>query len=167
MYRNITLLILGILLLGAGCWFFFRGRGDEAKIRKTLGELCRTASKMQGENAAAGALKLQRLDKMIAPRMKVQIRHSFVDGELTPQELASNIARYRPFFQWLSIEMQDLTISVEEDGKTATAFFTGSLRAENKSGSRIHEVRDLTAVLQKSDGNWLLAELSISDILEK
>ena len=104
---------------------------------------------------------------MVAPKLMLRIRYSFIDGTLSPQELAGNIARFRPMFQWLTVDLRDLAVTVDENGETASAVFTGTLHALSKNNIRYHEVRDLSAVLQKNDGKWLVSELSISDILEK
>lgn len=168
MVKKIFLLLLAIGVLAGGVYWFIESRNEEAKIRRTLKNLCETASKPMGERAAAGMLKLQRLDKFVAPKFRLNVNHGMLDGEMTPAELSANIARYRPMVRWLTISMQNTEITVSEDGKTANVSFTGTLLAvTKKTGSRVNEVRDLCAVLQKTDFGWLVTELAINDILEK
>lgn len=121
-----------------------------------------------GESAAAGMLKIQRLDRFVAPKFRLNVNHGMLDGELSPAELSANIARYRPMVRWLTVSMQNPEITFSEDGKKADVYFTGSLLAvTKKTGSRINEARDLYATLQKTDSGWLITALAINDILEK
>ena len=161
-------MLLAVALLTGGIYWFIQSRNDEAKIRKTIKNLCETASKPMNESIAAGALKLQRLDKIVSARFRLNLNHGAVDGEMTPAELSANIARYRPMVRWLTISMQNTEITISEDGTKANVYFTGTLTAvTKKTGSRINEARDLYATLQKNGDTWLITSLSINDILEK
>ena len=168
MIKKIFFALFAAGLLAGGVYWFVQSRNEEAKIRRTLKSLCEAASKPMNESAAAGMLKLQRLDKLIAPKFRINVNHGMLDGESTPAELSANIARYRPMVRWLTVSMQNVEITISEDGSKADVCFTGTLQAvTKKTGSRINEVRDLYATLQKNADGWLLTKLAINDILEK
>ena len=168
MIKKITGIILAAALLIWGTIRFIESRNDEAQIRKTLQSLCGAASKPMNESTAAGALKLQRLDKFVTPKFRLNVNHGAVDGTMTPAELSANIARVRPVMRWMTISMQKPEIAISGDGQKAQVYFTCTLTAvTKKTGSRINEARDLYASMQKTESGWLVAELAINDILEK
>lgn len=163
--RYIGILFLFFLLGGVSYWYFNRDT-DEIKIRQTLKSLCSLGSKTEGETIASTALKLQETRDLFAESCQLDFQHNLFQGTFTITEINQGIARFRMLFQQVKIEIRDLHITMISP-EEAQVYFTGLLHGVELSGERISEVRDLFCKLKKSNGKWLVSDISINEVLEK
>ena len=161
----VTLLVV-LALGGVSLWYISRD-SDEAQIRWTLKELCRIASKHEGEQTGTLLLKTHAVENVFGPNCRIDFHHEQVFvGNYTLEELQSLLARSRMFFKTCDVEVRDLSITVTPPDK-ATVYLTGTLDGVLKSGTVVNEVRDLKCTLKKLDGHWKITDISVRDVLEK
>lgn len=166
--RRYLLPLVLLILVGVGGVWYWQYNTPEAQIRRLMAELCSIASKPAGENAALGVLKINRTDKIFAPSCRIDVQHQYVDGSLNPSEITSMLARYRPLFAEVQINMRDMEIMIGPESDQASVYFTGILRGTpKKGGGRVEEVRDLFCRLKKIDDHWRISEIAIREVLEK
>lgn len=158
---------------GAGAFYLLRDT-PEKQIRRMLNELCEIVSKGKGENAAMGAFKANRTDKVFAPRCDIKFRHNVFDGGYTPTELGANLLRFQTLFHYLTVSYSNLEIAVSIRPGTRTAesakiFFTGQCAGVLKSSSeKVEEIRDVEAQAHYiKDKGWRITALTIHKVLKK
>lgn len=162
-------LIAGALLLVCAGYFTVKtviGNSPEAKIRKTLNSLCHAASKTEEDGTSAMTIKTLTMYELFAPATSLELRPSTFNGTYSPEEIASNMVRYRALFQYVRLDMRDLFITIESPTR-AEAEFTGVLDGLLKGGDRIHEIRELVCSLEYLDDKWKVSAVKIKEILEK
>ena len=174
--KKIILIVSCVFLLGvAGAGIFFLLRDTpEKQIRRMLNELCEIVSKSRGENAAMGAFKANRTDKVFAPRCEIKFRHNVFDGGYTPTEIGANLLRFQTLFHHLTVSCSNLETAVSTLPGTRTAasakiFFTGQCTGVLKNTSeKVEEIRDVEAQARYiKDKGWRITAITIHKVLKK
>ncbi len=157
-----------LLFLGAGglsLWYITRD-SEEAKVKATLNTLCRIASKPEGEGNSAGILKANSTPKVFASECRIDFRHEMFAGTYTPADLSALLMRSRMLFTHCRVGIRDLVITIESTER-ASAVFSGTFTGQMADGKTVNEARDLYCVLKKVEGEWLLENISVHDVLER
>lgn len=171
------ILIAGVIFFlcaaSVGSFYFFR-ETPEKQIRRVLNELCEIVSKSKGENAAMGAFKANRADKVFAPKCEIEFHRTAFDGSYTPTETGANILRFQTLFHHLKVSYSNLETAVNFFPGTRTLssakiFFTGQCTGILKNGSeKIDEIRDVEAVVHYiKDKGLRITGISIHKVLKK
>lgn len=159
----VFLAVLG--LGGASLWYLIRD-GDEARIKATLRELCRIASRQEDEKAGSGLLKMRAVETVFAPQCRIDFRHEMFGGTYTTEEIAATLMRSRALFRFCKVDFRDLSITIVPPDR-ATTCFTGTLEGRLNDGKSVNEVRDLECKLQKIENRWRITDIAVRDVLEK
>lgn len=164
--KRVWLFILAMLALGGASLWYLNRDSDEAQVRQTLRELCRIASKHEGEKNSTGLLKMRAVEGVFAPECRIDFRHEMFGGTYKTEELASALMRSRTIFRSCDVNFHDLSIVMAPPDR-ATAYFAGTLDARMSDGKSVSEARDLECKFRKIDNRWLITDIAVREVLEK
>ncbi|MDD5727556.1 MAG: hypothetical protein PHV59_03240 [Victivallales bacterium] len=164
-------IIYGLILftLAAAVLPFYRScrkETPEQVIRNRLADFLNKASKSPGDKLSTGLLKSQALKKFFAPQCSFQIGVSSFSGKYTPEHIYGNSMRCRSLFERVKFTADDVSITFISPSR-ARADFTGTLSGVTKSGKSIEDYRDLSCIIKLIEGEWLISEVSVREIIKK
>lgn len=158
--------ILAMAVIGGVSLWYLNRDSDEAQVRHTLRELCRIASKNEGEKNTTGLLKMRAVETVFAPECRIDFRHEMFGGTYKTEEIAAALARSRTIFRSCDVDFRDLSITIQPPDR-ATAYFSGTLDARMSDGKTVSEARDLECKFRKIDKRWLITDIAVREVLEK
>jgi hypothetical protein len=145
---------LAVVLLAIWLWRYFFP-SPEKVIRSRLSDLAATVSVEAGEGNFRKVLHLQKLPDFFTPDVAVvvDIRGYPPVSFEGRDELVRWIMGARQNWNWLKVEFLDVNVTINADGQTAVANFTGKATVPT---DRDFFVQEFNFLLKKVDGKWLI-----------
>lgn len=162
--KNILISVLVLIVgIGAAIYFF---PSEEKRIKKQFSSLSEWISKEPDEKKLTMATKRQNIMSVFAKTCKFEAPAAEVSGTHSPDEIATKAIMARSRFATLSLKFYDLEVDFPQEGMAkviATAKLTGSAT----DGEAIEETHEIECVLQKTEGDWLISEVEVVEVLKK
>lgn len=152
-----TLAAIALVAVAAGAWFLLRGDFDEEQIRRNLDDLAAMASSPEGQpDAPAPLVRLARIRKVLTEDCEVRPGEAYpaISGR---DNLMAVIGQYTGSVSGLRVTFHDLTVTVADDGQTATTTKTVTVTSRGKQGEDILDAREARMTWRKVDGDWRIA----------
>lgn len=169
MKKKFLLISFAVLFLAAivtGVCFFFSGNED-AKIRREFNELSETVRKNGNEGMLTALEKAKTASKFFDDYCTLRLdRVPQGVGVMSRDNVASNTAMLRKYFNTMQISFYDMAVLVDPNGKEAQASFTAVFKGSG-SGRSLEEPREMDAKLVKKNGRWLIRTLAFREVIRK
>ncbi len=161
---SLILLLLLLVAIPVGCRYL---RSDTRILHKQLVAICQDVVKKPGEGNATTALKMIALGNRLDARVEIRVHDIPVAGNLSAEELASQVNRARLYLDTLHVELLDDLITV--DGNSAVADCVIHVKALSAQHSyRYEEDFHLRIQFRKNqDGKWLFSAFQEGPLLQK
>jgi hypothetical protein len=164
--KRLVRLGLAVVVLAAAVWLWMViFPGDEAVIRKRVGELARTASFTPDEKPVSKLANASHLASFFSSDTVLRF-HGGMSGERQIQgrdELRQLAALVRNNIAAVEVRMLELTVSVEPGHQNAQSRLTAMIRTGLESDV---DVQELKLKWQKIDGKWLITRLEATPALK-
>ena len=163
------LCIFSVLLAAAGiaAYFFFFAEKEESKIKRAFGELSATVRKSGNEGMLVSLEKAKTASKFFDEICTLKLENIPQGvGRMSRDNIASNTAMLRKYFDRMDISFYDMEIFVESDGAEARMTFTAVFNGSG-SGRKVEEPREMDAELVKKGGRWLIRSLAFREVIQK
>ena len=166
--RRLLPAILAILIAaaGAGYWFILRPNREIRRVRRRIDALEQLLSHKPKTGAIQLAIRNQSLLRLFAARVQVEVPEAGFNREYSAEELAAVISRGLLLFRWTNLRFYDRQIHLDPPD-SARVEATARFRAENRSGARIDEIREVRCELRKRNGKWRFFHLSEVQVLRR
>jgi len=164
--KRTGLMILLLVVLGAGGWYFFLRSTDREKVLGRLNDLAEYVTKAPGEKGTGLLLKSQLIGRLFADHCEISVDFHNLSGSYTPEELGANLVRSRQFVETIQLSFYDTSVRFPQPD-TALLDTTGQVLGKAKNGDRFREVRELAFTLKKIDGKWRFTVCRIREVLRK
>ncbi len=162
--------ILSVLLLiaaGAAACFFLFAEKEESKIKRSFGELSATVRKNGNEGMLVSLEKAKTASKFFDEFCALKLENIPQGvGRMSRDNIASNTAMLRKYFDRMDISFYDMEVFVEPDGAEARMSFTAVFKGSG-SGRSVEEPREMDAELVKKSGRWLIRSLAFREVIQK
>ncbi|MGN0867864.1 MAG: hypothetical protein ACI4SG_09365 [Oligosphaeraceae bacterium] len=164
--KSFLLLALVLLLVAVpvGCRYL---RSDTRTIRKQLTAICQDVEKKPEEGNTVTALKMITLGNRLDARVEIRVHDIPVTGNLSAEELTSQVNRARLYMDTIHLELLDDVITV--DGEAAVADCVIYVKALSAQRSyKFEDTFHLRIQLHKNqDGKWLFSSFQEGPLLQK
>ena len=165
-YLKLGFIIVALVIISVMAFNFFSEESPEQQIKGQIAKFFNNASKPSGEKSTTAFFKSKAIEKLFAPRCKVDIGLSYFNGSYTPTQVSANAMRCRTMFKHVKFSAHDVEINLTSPD-TARVDFTGSLSGLTKRGKSIETYKELTCNLQLIEGKWLIYAVSVREIIKK
>ena len=162
--RSLIVLVLAAVVVG-GLWYWLRPTPEKA-VRKRLAALADCVSRQEQESVPGMAFKMTSLSGLFAPQVTIVISGFPGESTYTAEELASEIARFRPGFSRIDLTFYDVEVEVQ-DKQNASIACTARLVLNTAPSGSTQETRVLHCRLTRTDGPWQFAAFSEQPILRR
>lgn len=140
---------------------------DERAIRQQVAKIEALGSKASDEKTVESLLRARQLAELFADPSALQVEHANFTGQYPRKQIQERILLARGFYTSAIVSVHDLTINIPTtDPKTATIHCTLRVKGEGKS-QPVADVQELSAELHKINGDWLLASVTLVEVLER
>jgi hypothetical protein len=139
-------------------WWFNPNR----KVKARLGDIAAALSVPADEGELGRVTRLAQLRKFVTGDVHIRIGREGAD--ITSREAALAAAgTFRPAGGW-NLDFADVDVRVNDDD-TARAFVTADATTKDpRAGTQTLDSRDVTFLLVKQDGDWLVKEAEVKDL---
>lgn len=161
--KRIHWALLGLAILW-GLWYAFPTR--ERQVKRQLKSLAGWASKAKDEGALAMAQRAGEANRYFAASCTWKAEAYNVSGRFTPEEISrmALAARYR--LEKISVRFYDVHVAFPAKD-TADVDATVRIQGRSRDGDTINETHEVEGVLKKTDGRWLLEDVTVVQVLER
>jgi ketosteroid isomerase-like protein len=161
--KGIIWAVLGAAILW-GLWYAFPTR--ERQVKRQLKSLAGWVSKEKDEGALAMAQRVGEANRYFAPSCTWKAEGYNLSGRFTPEDISRMAFAARSRADHVSLKLYDVHVDFPAKD-TAHVDATARLSGESKSGDAINETHEVECVLKKTDGRWLLEEVTVVQVLER
>ena len=139
---------------------------DERQIRRQFDRLAECIGKTENETPAMMALKMNRLGRLFAPTVEVQLHDFPENGSFSSSELCSHVSRLRPMFAAITLSLYDLRITLRSHDQ-AEAVVTVRLTLTPRHGEPATQTWELAVEMTKSgdDGHWRFSRCRENEVM--
>lgn len=159
---------IGILLfvvLAAGFAVFRLLPGEEKAIRKQLTVFEQTASKNSDEQAVESLLKARRIAGLFNDPCQFSVDAVDFTGTFSRQQTMDRINLVRAAYSSVTVKLYDIAIDFPEENKAAVGL---TLRLSGQSREyAVADVQEVSATLEKIEGDWLFTTVRIVEVLSR
>ncbi len=170
MKRTKVRILIALFLLAALCaggYFFFRSEQEDAVIRRNFNELSETVRKNGNEGMLVSLEKAKTASRFFDDFCTLKLDQIPQGvGVMSRDNVASNTALLRKYFNRMRISFYDMEIHLDPEGNEARATFTAVFQGSGP-GRTVEEPREMDAGLVKKDGRWLIRTLAFRDVIQK
>lgn len=170
MKRKLLLTGSAVLLLAAlavGAYFLFFAEKEDAKIRREFNELSETVRKNGNEGMLVALEKAKTASKFFDDYCTLRLDQIPQGvGVMSRDNVASNTALLRKYFNTMRISFYDMAVLVDPGGKEAQVTFTAVFKGSG-AGRSLEEPREMDAELVKKNGRWLIRTLAFREVIRK
>ncbi len=167
--RKLGLLAVALALLGAvGYWgyFFFWLSDDERVLHGKVDELVELASKEGEETVFAGVGRARRIAEHFTEEFRLSMGRPFPDGTITREDLVVVVSQVRSGAGELRLSVSDRELTIEPGETTAVMELTGRGLLSYQGERWREDARRFRVEWVKVDGDWLIRQVDLIDILE-
>ena len=151
--KRILLTAAACCIIAVLCIFMFKS--DEAKIKKKLDLLERTASKDKDDGAYALLSKVENLTNLFTEDCYIKLEPP-IRTVHTRSSLAAHFTTALRMVSYLKISFHDINITIDPEAKTAEAVLTAT--AEGPEAEGIY-AREVILKWVKQEGTWLITSV--------
>ena len=151
----------GVIVLA----FFFFGETPEERIRDRFETLATVLSKDAGEADTKLLFVTQRLTGFFCDPCRIHTVTYDFRQELSPQEIAANIARLRKQSRHVNVSFHDVDVDLISETK-ATVHCTGYVDGST-GGETVRDAGEFRFKLTKTEGKWRICEVTEVEVLKK
>ena len=159
---------IGILLfvvLAVGFALFRWLPGEEKAIRKQLAVFEQTASKKSDEQAVESLLKARRIAGLFNDPCQFSVDAADFTGTFSRQQIMDRINLVRAAYGSVTIKLYDIAIDFPEENRAAVRL---TLRLSGQSREyAVADVQEVSATLEKIEGDWLFTTVRIVEVLSR
>lgn len=169
MKKKIRIILFVLILAAAGVagYFFFFAEKEDVKIKRSFSELSDTVRKTGNEGMLVSLEKAKTASKFFDDYCTLKLDQIPQGvGVMSRDNIASNTAMLRKYFNTMRISFYDMAVTVNPDGKEALATFTAVFRGSGQ-GRSVEEPREMDAELVKKNGRWLIRNLAFREVIQK
>lgn len=161
---SLLLLLSGIAL---GVWYFFFYNAEEAVIRRLFDEALVLARKNGEKQPVVEAADFQGLRELAEPVLTVSGGNRYANGDFSSRELIQQFIAGRRFLKTLDVELEDMSVSVKDDG-TAEVAFTLYVSGLTHTDVRFQDFFECSAVLiRQRRGVWTLRSVKLEPVVRQ
>ncbi len=163
--KQLILFAVLVALAVAGARWYFSSWSDEAIIRDRLTTLARLVSVKPKEGNLTRIAKGERLPGYFAPKVEIRVRDSGrrVHRSLSRRQILKQIRAVQMMESELILHFYDIQVTVQADGRRATAFLTVVV---DIAGEKTAVVQELKVTLRKTSQHWTLHEVETIETLQ-
>ena len=158
--------VVALLVLSAVVWGWYSRSGEERAVRRQLDALEETVNESAPEGLASVGRAAQ-IGGFFTLDVVVDLGRGSapIQGRDTVIALA---ARFQPRAEGHVLEIDDVTVDVDEGGSGAGVNLVATLVGrQDPSGGRATDARELQLRMIKSDGTWRIARVTAVDALRR
>ena len=166
--RSLTgLLVVTAAAVLLGSWLLWSRETPEAKVKAVIREMAGCVNKPAGMKTSTELLKMRVFSGLFTDPCRLELSHTFVNGEYSPTRMGANLARFFSMLNRANCKVEDLIVEIQSPDR-AKAEFTGILRGEDRAGRSFEERRELrTWLVCDDDGVWRVSSVVVRGVLER
>lgn len=155
-----ALVAVAVIVLAVRFW-----PGEERAIRARLAVIEKIGSKAGAEQPLESLSKARQIAGLFNDPSQLVIESVNHVGSYSRQQIQERIVMVRAAYVTATVSLHDLAVGLT--GKdTATVHGTIRVRGQGASGP-VADVRELRAGMAKIDGQWLMTEVTLVEVLER
>jgi len=139
---------------------------DTRRVKRQFTTLANAVSKTPAESNLSMVSKLNQIKLALAVTCRFSDPAHEVSGAYPREEIVQRAAGARAHFSKLGLKFADLHVTFPQVG-IATVTTTATVTGTATEGDAFNEVHELECILQKSEGNWLVTEVTVVEVLKK
>ncbi|MBN2449532.1 MAG: hypothetical protein JXR77_04045 [Lentisphaeria bacterium] len=151
---------------GWGLWRWLRPT-EEKVIRGRLEDLADCVSRRDRESTPIMGLKMTSLQGFFAPEVSIAISGFPGEARYTAAQLASEVARARPYFSVIELTFFDVEVAVQDHGNATLSGTARLVLVSADGGERTEETRVVHCRLSRDEGPWQFAAFSEEPLLRR
>jgi len=155
------LIPLAVVLI-AGLWLMLRPT-DERIIRRQFSDIEKLFKKGPDEPPLKSLKKAAGIGAYIADPCRLTLEKTNSEAAYTHKEATDRVILLRSRYTTLDMEIHDLEITLDSD-RQAQAVMTVRIIGEAQ-GLDLADVQEVRAVLEKQEGKWLIAGVTVIEVL--
>jgi hypothetical protein len=163
---NLKNLILAVCLVTVAVVAALRfWPSDERAIRKQIERIETLGSKASDEKPVNSLLHARQLAELFSDPCTLQVESANFQGQYPRKQIQDRIVMLRGSYSQATVSIHDLHITIAEKER-ATIRCTLRVKGEGKS-QPVADVQELSAEMRKVEGDWLLASVTLVEVLER
>lgn len=166
MVKNKQMLYIVIPAVIAAAFIYLTLFSDENRIRRTLNRAADMVSKTAAEEKLMLAAKANKVKRYLADELHVDVPAYKFRGTYQKQDLPGRLLAVFAAVEQVSVSVHDLQIDIRDDA-SADALFTAKITWQPRGREENRDYLELDCRLQKVDGDWLVADITVVETLEK
>lgn len=161
--KNVFYLVIAVTAALILAWWLWPN--DKQAIRKHLESFTEISEKKAGEQGVEALTKAARLADLFTDPCRVVFEEYDRTGEYNKKAIIDHALFIRNQFRTLSISFMDTVIRLSED---QTAMVTTTVQVDSQGGDELfRDIREVDLSMEKRDGDWLIAGVTLVQVLEK
>jgi hypothetical protein len=162
--QTISIAITLIIVL-AGWLVWINLNSDERQIKKTFETIAGLAEKKEKEAALDSLQKAAKIGKLFHDPCTITLEQQNHSDEFSRKEITDRILMVRARAQKVSVSFHDTTIQIinEKQANVTTTMYARTI--ENNSENA--DIREFDLTMIKSDGAWLIHDVTFVEVLKQ
>lgn len=160
-----NLLFITAVILAIGALVFYLLPDEEKQVRKQLNLLEQLASKQAKETGLQSIKKAAQISSLFTDPCRLKVERLDFEGEFIRKEVINHIQIARNSFSQVNVQFHDITIEFPNK-TTANVIMTLQLTGKN-GGENWADTHEIDAGMIKNEGDWLLSECTLIEVLKK
>lgn len=157
---------IALLVVAAawGAWYFFPTRTRQVKRR--FKAVSSWMEKDGPESRLVTAAKATKAPDFFAPECRWEAEAYHLSGKFTPNDLERYVFAGRDRLKTLHIRFYDLHVRFPGT-RTARVIATVRIEGSDSDGDSLNDTHEIRCVLQKINGKWLFADVTVVQVLKR
>lgn len=160
-----NLLFIPAVILTIGVLIFYLLPDEEKLVRKQLNLLEQLASKQAEETVLQSIRKAGQISSLFTDPCRLKVERLDFEGEFIRKEVINHINMARNSFSRVDVQFHDITIEFPNK-TTAKVIMTLQLTGKN-GGENWADTHEIDAGMIKHEGDWLLSDFTLIEVLKK
>ncbi len=156
--------LLALLVVAAAVWAVRYFLGDEARIRRQLGELEELVGKAEGEGDLIGANKVRKIGELFTQDFEITIPPYSVSVR-DRGDLMRVVMLYRSRTKSATLGFRDVETTIDGASRNAEMGAVAILSGHDGTTTRRESYR-VALSWSQVEGEWLIRRLEVSEVLE-